>query len=282
MAQAAPIYGLVLAGGASSRMHVDKATLDYHGRPQLQRAYELVAAVTTKAFVSVRADQRTDPTRAAFAQIEDLQNGLGPMAGIIAAFTQHPQVAWLVLACDLPFLMRATLEELIRQRDPHRLATAYRSTHDGLPEPLCAIWEPASVEPLKAFLATGKHCPRKFLINSDVALLEQNDARALDNINTPSEYQDATTSLKLSTPASRKQLRVQYFAVFREQAGRSEERIDTAAATPAALYAELQARYPFKLPREQLKVAVNAEFVDWQMALKEGDSVVFIPPVAGG
>jgi molybdopterin-guanine dinucleotide biosynthesis protein A len=282
MAEGAPLYGLVLAGGASRRMQVDKATLDYDGRPQLQRAYELLATVTAKTFISVRAEQRTDPTRAAFPQIEDLQSGLGPMAGIIAAFTRHPQVAWLVLACDLPFLTRTTLEQLIRQRDSQRLATAYRSTHDSLPEPLCAIWEPASVEPLKAFLATGKQCPRKFLINSDVALLTQNDARALDNINTPSEYQDATTSLKLSTPASRKQLRVQYFAVFREQAGRSEERIDTTAATPAALYAELQACYPFKLMREQLKVAVNAEFVDWQIALKEGDSVVFIPPVAGG
>jgi molybdopterin-guanine dinucleotide biosynthesis protein A len=273
----------VLAGGASSRMQVDKATLNYHGRPQLQRAYELLATVTAKTFISVRADQRTDPARAAFPQIEDLQSGLGPMAGIIAAFTQHPQIAWLVLACDLPFLTRMTLEELIRQRDPQRLATAYRSAHDGLPEPLCAIWEPASFEPLKAFLATGKQCPRKFLINSDVALLAQSDTRALDNINTPSEYQDAATTLKPSeSPIPRKQLRVQYFAVFREQAGRSEERIETTAATPSALYAELQARYPFKLSREQLKVAVNAEFVDWQIALREGDSVVFIPPVAGG
>jgi len=76
--------------------------------------------------------------------------------------------------------------------------------------------------------------------------------------------------------------RIQYFALLREQAGRSEERVTTTAATPADLYAELSRRYPFRLAREQLKVAVNAEFRDWSTPLADGDSVVFIPPVAGG
>lgn len=77
-------------------------------------------------------------------------------------------------------------------------------------------------------------------------------------------------------------LRIQYYALLREQAGRNEERLVTSAATPAELYAELSRRYPFSLAREQLKVAVNAEFADWSAALKDQDSIVFIPPVAGG
>jgi len=78
------------------------------------------------------------------------------------------------------------------------------------------------------------------------------------------------------------QLTVQYFALMREQAGRSQETLETQAATPADLYAELRARHPFTLPREQLKVAVNNDFCDWSRSLVAGDSVVFIPPVAGG
>lgn len=77
-------------------------------------------------------------------------------------------------------------------------------------------------------------------------------------------------------------LRVQYYALFREQAGRSEEVVTTAAKTPAELYAELRGKHPFKLAQEQLKVAVNAEFKSWDAALHDGDVVVFIPPVAGG
>jgi molybdopterin converting factor subunit 1 len=78
------------------------------------------------------------------------------------------------------------------------------------------------------------------------------------------------------------QLKIQYYALMREQAGRSEEWLETSAATPAGVYDELAARYPFTLMREQLKVAVNSEFSDWSRALEPGDAVVFIPPVAGG
>lgn len=81
---------------------------------------------------------------------------------------------------------------------------------------------------------------------------------------------------------SMKRINIQYFAVFREQAGISAETITTAAATPAALYDELRERHAFRLAPEQLKIAINEEFADWSASLADGDSVVFIPPVAGG
>jgi molybdopterin converting factor subunit 1 len=78
------------------------------------------------------------------------------------------------------------------------------------------------------------------------------------------------------------QVNIRYFALMREQAGRSEETVETAARTPADLYAELLDRYGFTLGPEQLKVAVNNEFADWSRTLAAGDAVVFLPPVAGG
>jgi molybdopterin converting factor subunit 1 len=78
------------------------------------------------------------------------------------------------------------------------------------------------------------------------------------------------------------QLKIQYYAILREQAGRSEETVETSAETAADLYAELHRRYRFTLTREQLKVAVNSEFSDWSCRLRAGDAVVFLPPVAGG
>lgn len=147
---AAPLFGLVLAGGASTRMRTDKAALDYHGRPQLQWAFDLLARCCTATFVSVRPDQRDDAIRAAYPQIVDRQPGAGPIAGIFAALLAHPKAGWLVLACDLPFVNERTLKHLIAARDPQRVATAYRSSHDGLPEPLCAIWEPAARDALTA------------------------------------------------------------------------------------------------------------------------------------
>ena len=75
---------------------------------------------------------------------------------------------------------------------------------------------------------------------------------------------------------------VQYFALLREQAGRSSERVSTAAVTPADLYAELRTTRGFTLPVAMLRVAINDEFCEWSRRLQPGDRVVFIPPVAGG
>jgi molybdenum cofactor guanylyltransferase len=274
-----PIYGLILAGGASKRMQRDKAALEYQGKTQLTRAFELASRHVSKVFVSLRADQAFDPTRAQLPMIVDLGEGEGPIVGIRSALAAHPEVAWLVLACDLPFLSDAAIEELLRRRDPSALATAYKSAHDGLPEPLCAIWESAAARVLAEYQAAGGHCPRKFLIRHGAHLLDLPDPRALDNVNTPEEYSQAVAALEALAPM---QLKIQYYALMREQAGRSEETLETSAATPADLYTELTARYGFTLSREQLKVAVNSEFSDWSRKLAANDAVVFIPPVAGG
>jgi len=79
-----------------------------------------------------------------------------------------------------------------------------------------------------------------------------------------------------------RRVRVQYFAVLREEAGRAQEEVQTSAATLGDLYDELRTRHGFGLPRERMKVVVNEEFDAWSRPVREGDSIVFIPPVAGG
>ncbi len=77
-------------------------------------------------------------------------------------------------------------------------------------------------------------------------------------------------------------LRIQYFALLREQRGLNDESLETGATTPTELYEELRARHAFTLPADRVRAAVNGEFVAADATLKSGDTVVFIPPVAGG
>ncbi len=282
MSAAPPVFGLILAGGASSRMHRDKATLLYGGKQQLDRACDLAGRHVPQVYVSVRASQLADPARAHRPVIVDSIDGAGPIVGIRSAFAHLPDVAWLVIACDLPYLTDAAVATLLSARNPGVLATAYRSAHDGLPEPLCAVWEPAAAPALADYQVGGRQCPRKFLMQAGAHLLDPLDPRALDNVNTPEEYAAAVGVLEAPPAAQSMHLHIRYFALLREQAGRSEETIETSAATPADLYAELNARYGFALAREQLKVAVNGEFSEWTRKLLAGDGIVFIPPVSGG
>ena len=77
-------------------------------------------------------------------------------------------------------------------------------------------------------------------------------------------------------------IHVQYFAILREQRGVSQEKLATNAASAGALYEELRSRHHFTLPADRVRAAVNDTFVDATSPLREGDRVVFIPPVAGG
>ncbi|MGH7946704.1 MAG: MoaD/ThiS family protein [Opitutaceae bacterium] len=77
-------------------------------------------------------------------------------------------------------------------------------------------------------------------------------------------------------------LLVQYFAILREQRGLAQEKLTTSAGSPAALYDELRERHHFTLPADRIRAAVNDAFVESTASLREGDRVVFIPPVAGG
>lgn len=182
-----PLYGLVLAGGQSRRMGRDKALLQHDGRTQLQTAVELLATVTDKQFVSTRREQRDDPERSRYEQIVDRYENAGPIAGILSAMDAYPDVDWLVVACDLPNLDLETLSYLKSQTDTSKPFIAYRSSHDELPEPLCAIYRQGSDAKLRKFVDEGIVCPRKMLIRSDTQLLQQPNPRALDNVNTPED-----------------------------------------------------------------------------------------------
>lgn len=76
--------------------------------------------------------------------------------------------------------------------------------------------------------------------------------------------------------------RLRWFASLAERAGCSEETVASRATTPRELYAELAARHGFDLAPQRLRVAVGGAFVDWSHGLRDGDEVVFVPPVSGG
>ena len=75
---------------------------------------------------------------------------------------------------------------------------------------------------------------------------------------------------------------VQYFAILREQRGLSQEELEVPDTTAGGLYRQLQAEHGFTLPITSLRAAINDEFASMDQAIKEGDSVAFIAPVAGG
>lgn len=191
------IYGLVLAGGKSTRMGKDKGMIPYHGMPQREYLYHLLSRVCEQTYVSIRPDQKSDFPEDMQSIVDD-NKYKGPYNGLLSAHNKFPDVAWLVLACDLPLIDLASLQELIAARDPNVLATAFAQKEDPLPEPLCAIWEPHALDDSIGYLDSGNGtCPRKFLINNETKLVFPSNPNVLLNANSEEEYKEAVVRLAI-------------------------------------------------------------------------------------
>jgi molybdopterin-guanine dinucleotide biosynthesis protein A len=180
------LQGLVLAGGRSSRLGRDKGSLDYHGVPQVRWALALLEPVCALTFASIRREQAELPAYRGLPLIIDQGRSAGPASGLLEALRRSPGVAWLVVAADMPLLRPPLLATLVAQRDPAALATAYRH-RDGTPEPLCAIWEPATKARLEEEGRSEGPSLRRLLEIGPARLLHLEHDAALTSVNTDAD-----------------------------------------------------------------------------------------------
>lgn len=189
-----PMYGLVLAGGKSQRMGTDKGALDYKGKPHREFTADLLNAFCEKTYLSCRASQK-DCFDTNYHTLVDTFTGLGPYGAILSAFREHPNHAWMSLPCDLPFIDKATLQDLVSARDSTKLATCFHNPETQFPEPLITIWEPRAYPVLLEFLSQGYSCPRKVLINTEIKEIKMTNLQAMLNANDKSAYTKAIQAL---------------------------------------------------------------------------------------
>jgi molybdopterin-guanine dinucleotide biosynthesis protein A len=187
-----PLYGLVLAGGRSKRMGVDKTKMKWHGKEQRYYLADLLKSFCAEVFISCRPEQEQEINEQNYKTIKDQIDNSGPAAAILSAYKNFPGVAWLVVACDLPFLDDDTIQYLIQFRNLSTIATAYESPTDHLPEPLIAIWEPQTNVLLQQELLHNDFSLRKFLLQKNTSLITPRNARTLINVNCREELEKIT------------------------------------------------------------------------------------------
>ena len=174
---------LILSGGQSCRMGKEKRLINYHGKTQEQYLFDLLSNCFSAVYVSINQNQTTD-----LPYIQDLDFGVkSPMVGIVSAFNYNPNVAWLVVACDMPFVDEKAIEFLVKHRNSQKFATAFENLEEHFPEPLLTIYEPKIFPILQEAINQGKKSPMKVLQNLDIESLQEFDNLWIRNINTVEE-----------------------------------------------------------------------------------------------
>lgn len=181
------LNGLILIGGRSLRMQNDKSSLHYHSHNQRDHLVQLLTPLCSQVFLSCNVSQAV-ALAGEYNIIEDIIEGIGPIGGIHAAFKKFPTAAWLVVACDLPFLSDKTLSYLISNRHTGKQATGFRSGEQGFPEPLLTIYEPTASRVLSEGIEKKEYSPSRALSRMDVAWLAIPDRNELKNVNDPEAY----------------------------------------------------------------------------------------------
>jgi molybdopterin-guanine dinucleotide biosynthesis protein A len=187
------LYGLVLAGGQSTRMGHDKSLIDYHGKPQREYLFSMLERFCADVYTSCRPGQNIPPHLHPLPDHFDLSS---PLNGILSAFRFNSSAAWLTVPVDMPLVDESIIRFLIGHRDRDKYATCFYDSDGENPEPLLTLWEPHAAPALMRFFSGGGMSPKKFLMDHGINVLAVPDKRALLNINNPDDLALIRKNLK--------------------------------------------------------------------------------------
>jgi molybdopterin-guanine dinucleotide biosynthesis protein A len=176
----------ILAGGSSSRMQTDKATIAWEGVPLLEHIAGMASKVNQTVVVG-----RTRPENWSGPDVEFLLDdvaGSGPIGGIITALKRAPGQPVLLLAVDMPLITEAALIWLANQEiEGDGLAVL----NNGQIEPLFSVYSPSALPLLNSAINSGR---RSLVRCIEVGNFRKTEipaefASALTNVNTREELQ---------------------------------------------------------------------------------------------
>ncbi|MCE1198302.1 MAG: molybdenum cofactor guanylyltransferase [Marinilabiliales bacterium] len=189
------ITGILLSGGKSSRMGMEKGWVSFEGKPMIQYGIDLLRQFTDHILIST-----SDPSYAVlgYPTLADEYPACGPLAGLTTLLRHSSTDLNLVLPCDTP-LLEPELFRLLLSQTGHWLAVV--PVHDGLMEPLTALYRKAIVPHLEAALAAGERSPQRILAQLpvcyvDVKPMTTHHPLLFSNFNTPEELRLGSLAIK--------------------------------------------------------------------------------------
>src|SRR4051812_19062640 len=102
------VGAVLLTGGTSSRMGIDKATLEIEGQTLARRAADVLGHVCDP--VLEVGDGATD-----LPAVREDPVGAGPLAALVAGADALGTAPVLLLACDMPFIEPALVALIVQQ-----------------------------------------------------------------------------------------------------------------------------------------------------------------------
>lgn len=186
------VTGVILAGGASSRMGRNKALLEVDGTPIITRTYRKLAGMFHEVIIVTNSPQDYDflPCR----KVPDIYSSIGSIAGLHSALAHSSSTYSFVTACDMPFLDQSIIRYLCDLLQEGFDAVIPFS--EGGQEPLHAVYSSKCKDVFDNAIQRGERKILDILENVTVREVPYSEVQGIGgqaasfmNVNTPDEYE---------------------------------------------------------------------------------------------
>lgn len=238
---------IVLAGGRSTRMGRDKASLPFRGTTLLGRAITTLSTVVDRVVVVARRAQalpaspplpRAVPVDVAFDRVEDA----GPVGGLVAGLEALDAELVYLSSCDVPWLRPTFVDAMFAEAAGVDVALP---EVEGRLHPLAGVYRRDAVLPAaRAQLAAGRlrpvflleSLPHRRVVAQRLRSVDP-DLRSLENVNTQDDLARALT-IDDEAAAPRARVTIELFGIARRRAGRESVQVDADTLEEALLALE--------------------------------------------
>lgn len=180
------ITGIVLSGGKSSRMGMDKGIMELEGKKMVQYVLDALAPVVDKIIIIANNNHYND---FGYPVYEDLIKDCGPMGGIHTGLTYSNTMKNMVLSCDIPFITSKMISYIIAESGDYEITIP---KHENKLEPLCAVYSKKCGDKLKELLERKEWKMQEALQYFNTQQLRLSGAKEIArnfiNINTPRDF----------------------------------------------------------------------------------------------
>jgi molybdopterin-guanine dinucleotide biosynthesis protein A len=179
-------YGVIVAGGKSSRMGKDKALLPLGDAPSMTHyLHSRLAPYFTKLYVSAKEDKFGGD----FPLVIDRYAVASPLVALVSVFETLPHETIFFVSVDTPLINRDIVEKLYDAYEEGLDAVV--ADIEGKMQPLCALYSRSVLPTAKKLIEADRHTMRAFAksLNIRRVSFEGDEAERFVNLNRPDEYE---------------------------------------------------------------------------------------------
>lgn len=260
------VTAIILAGGNSSRMGMDKGLIKVRGKAMVQHLIDLFKEMGIPGMIISNNDSYEQFGIPVF---QDIIGDKGPLVGVLSGLTHSRSDQNIIVSCDTPFIYKQTIEKLIGLHEGYEVTVA--SINERL-NPLIGVYNKSVIDTIKEQINNGEHKVELLLgkVNSNVVRFTDNPEQFI-NLNSPEDIKSLEDLVK-----------VRFFGQLSELVGVSYAELPLPETdSDIELKEVLVSLYP-ELSDMDFKTAVDEELTDFVPAGTKPKEIAVFPPFAGG